>query len=325
VIRILQPRFLLWIALALAQGAAHAQQDGAAWLQRIYASSQKLSYSGTFVYQHGTQTETSRITRVVDASGPRERLETLDGVPREIIRTGDDVVCYLPSTMTVKVDKQPGGRSLPAILPDKPKDLAESYHIRKGEIERVAGHDCQVLVLEPKDNMRFGHKLWADVATGMLLKAKTFNERQEVMEQFAFTQVQIGGHIDREQLKSRFAKKGRDWRIEDAGASEANLSQAGWTIRNQPPGFRKVTEMTRTLGGMAGVGHIVLSDGLAAVSVFIEPSTLKPVPLQSDTVRQGAISVYVRQLGAHRIIVVGEAPVESVRSIANAVEYRKPR
>jgi sigma-E factor negative regulatory protein RseB len=315
----------LLLALALLGAQAHAQ-DGAAWLQKIYAASQKLSYTGTFVYQHGAQTETSRITRVVDAGAARERLETLDGVPREIVRTGDDVVCYLPASMTIRVDKQPGGRSVPAMLPDKPQDLSAHYHIRKGEVERVAGHDCQVLVLEPRDNMRYGHKLWADVNTGMLLKAKTFNERQEVMEQLTFTQVQIGGQIDREQLKSRFARKGREWRVEDAGAAQANLAQAGWTIRNQPPGFRKVTEMMRTMGGVPGVGHIVLSDGLAAVSVFIEPSAVKPLPQAEPVhaVRQGAINVYVRQLGAHRIVVVGDTPAESVRSIAHAVEYRKP-
>jgi sigma-E factor negative regulatory protein RseB len=314
------------VLLAAMLPAAHAQ-DGATWLQRIYTASHKLSYTGTFVYQHGSQTETSKITRVVDASGARERLETLDGVPREILRAGDDVTCYLPSTMTMKIDKQPGGRSVPAMLPDRPQDLSASYHIRKGEVERVAGHDCQVLVLEPKDNMRYGHRLWADLNTGMLLKARTFNERREMVEQLTFTQVQIGGNIDREQLKSRFARIGREWRVEDAGASEANLSQAGWTIRNQPPGFRKITEMMRTLGGLPGVGHIVLSDGLAAVSIFIEPSTAKPMPLQAEplqAVRQGAINVYVRQLGAHRIIVVGDTPAESVRSIANAVEYRKP-
>jgi sigma-E factor negative regulatory protein RseB len=322
-----RPVPLLCVLAAL--GAAWAQaspptSDAAVMLQRIYSASQKLSYSGTFVYQHGGQTETSRITRIVDASGARERLETLDGVPREIVRTGDEVVCYLPASHTVKIDKQPGGRSLPAMLPDQPRELAENYTIRKGEVERVAGYESQVLVLEPKDNMRYGHKLWAELGSGMLLKAKTFNERGELMEQFAFTQIQLGGHIGRELLKSRFSANVQDWHVEDAGAAPTDLSRAGWSIRAQPPGFRKITEMTRNLGGISGVGHIVLSDGLAAVSVFIEPFSSKPSQSFPELLRQGAFNVYVRQLGGHRIIVVGEAPAESVRSIAQAVEYRKP-
>ena len=285
----------------------------------------RSSYTGTFVYQHGGQSEASRITRVVEGTAARERLEALDGVPREVVRTGDDVVCYFPASQMVKIDKQPGGRSLPAMLPERAgNDLADSYIIRKGEMERVAGHDAQVLVLEPRDNFRYGHRLWADAATGMLLKARTYNERRELMEQFVFTQVQIGGYIDREQLKSRFAARARDWRVEDAGAAQVDLGQAGWTIRNQPPGFRKVTEMTRTLGGQAGIGHIVLSDGLAAVSVFIDPPNTRNAGTPTEALKQGAINVYVRQVGPHRIVVVGEAPVQSVRSIANAVEYRKP-
>ncbi len=316
------------LAAACAAFAAHAgapEADAGSLLQRIYAASQKLSYSGTFVYQHGADTETSRITRIVDASGSRERLETLDGVPREILRTGDDVVCYLPASQTVKIDKQPGGRSLPAMLPDQSKDLAGNYVIRKGETERVAGYETRVLVLDPRDNMRYGHKLWADVGSGMLLKARTFNERGEPVEQLAFTQIQIGGHIDRELLKSRYAAKGHSWRIEDEGAAPADLARAGWSIRTQPPGFRKITEMTRSLGGVPGVGHIVLSDGLAAVSVFIEPWAPRPAQAVSEQqLHHGAFNVFVRELGGHRIIVIGEAPAESVRSIANAVEYRKP-
>src|SRR5216683_335832 len=201
------PLFLLPVSAAIAQSEPSALQ----WLQRIYAATEKLSYSGTSVYQQGQQVETSRITHVVEASGPRERLETLDGVPREIIRTGDEVVCYLPASLTVKIDKQPGRRPFPAILSEQLKDVSENYTIRKGEIERVGGYSCQVLALEPKDRMRYGHRLWADLNTGMLLKAKTFVEKNELLEQFAFTQIKIGGHIGRDQLKARYSRETRQF------------------------------------------------------------------------------------------------------------------
>ena len=297
--------FLLPVSAAIAQTDPAAMQ----WLQRIYSATQKLSYTGTFVYQQGQQVETSRITHIVDASGAHERLETLDGVPREIIRTPKEMVCYLPATMTVKIDRHPDKRSFPAILPDQQKDLSASYNIRKGEIERIAGYDCQVIVLEPKDRMRYGHRFWADVHTGMLVKATTYDEKNEVMEQFTFTQLQIGGNIDRDKVRSRFAKKGRGWRVEDSAATEVNLAQAGWSVKAQPPGFRTVTELTRTIGGTSGVGHIVLSDGLAAVSVFIAPAAGKQP--QPGPLRQGAINFYTRQVASHWVTVVGEGPTES--------------
>ncbi len=321
-LRLLRPvrvlPFLLPVSAAIAQTDASALQ----WLQRIYSATQQLNYTGTFVYQHGQQVETSRITHLVDRAGPREKLETLDGVPREIIRTQDEIVCYLPASMTVKIDKQPGQPMFPAILPEQFKDLSENYIVRKGEVERVAGYSCQVVVLEPKDRMRYGHRLWADLKTGMLLKAKTVDEKNEVLEQFAFTQLQIGGHIDRDRLKPGFPRS-REWRIENSGATRANLSESGWTLRSSPPGFHTVTELTRTLGETRGVGHMVLSDGLAAVSVFIESATSKHPAPQPGLVRQGAINVYIRQVGSHWVTVVGEAPAESVKYIANAVEYRR--
>jgi sigma-E factor negative regulatory protein RseB len=309
---------LLPVSPALAQSDPQALQ----LLQRVHNATQKLSYSGIFHYQYGDVTETSRIARLVDGAGAHEKVETLSGSPREIIRSRNQVTCYLPDSMTVRIDKQVADRSFPAILPGQIRDLSENYVIRKGEVERVAGYDCQVIVLTPKDKMRYGHRLWADVATGMLLKAKTFDERNSPVETFEFVQLQLG-NVDRDKLRSRFAGKGREWRVEDSGAKEANLAGAGWDLR-APPGFRKIGEMRRTLGGTAGVGHIVLSDGLAAVSVFIEPLAGRTTA-SGGFARQGAVNVYTRRLGDHWITVVGETPAESVRYVANAVEYRKPQ
>jgi sigma-E factor negative regulatory protein RseB len=171
--------------------------------------------------------------------------------------------------------------------------------------------------------MRYGHRLWADIGTGMLLRAKTFNEKNEILEQFTFTQIKIGGNIGRDQIKSRYLRQSKDWRIEDSGATRANLAESGWTIRTRPPGFRTVAELIRTVGGTGGVGHIVLSDGLAAISVFIEPATSKRLTPQPGLAQQGAINVYTRPVGNYWVTVVGEAPAESVKYVANAVEYHK--
>jgi sigma-E factor negative regulatory protein RseB len=310
--------FLVPVSAAIAQTDTSALQ----WLQRIYAASEKLSYAGTFVYQQGQRVETSRIVHVVDASGPRERLETLDGVPREIVRNGDEVVCYLPASKTVKIDKQPGRRPFPAILSEQLKDVSDNYDVKKGEVERVGGYSCQVLTLEPKDRMRYGHRLWADLSTGMLLSAKTFNDKNEMLEQFHFTQIKIGA-IGQDQLKARYFRQSKGWHVEDSGATRANLAESGWTLRSKPPGFRTVAELIRTVGGTGGVGHIVLSDGLAAISVFIEPAASKrPMP-HAGLARQGAINVYTRPVGNYWVTVVGEAPAESVKYVANAVEYHK--
>jgi sigma-E factor negative regulatory protein RseB len=311
----------LYAPIACAQAPGNEAID---WLQRLYIATKNLSYSGTFVYQHGHLTETSRITRYVDGSGsPRERIEVLDGSPREIIRAGNEVKAYLPGTMTVKVERAANDQPLLPILPLQVRDLPESYRIVKGELERIAGFDTQAIILEPKDNLRYGHKMWADVATAMLVKAQTFDEKREVVEQFMFTQLRIGGGVAKGDLRSRFEGKAKNWRVEESGGGTPAAGESAWAIRTAPSGFKKLTEMKRTLPGSADAVQIVLSDGVAAVSVFIE-SAASRAPLTLGPSRQGAINIYTRKIDSHLVTVVGEAPADCVRVIAQGVERRNP-
>jgi sigma-E factor negative regulatory protein RseB len=315
-----------WLAVALtfatpAYAKPPASLDAMAWLQRMYAASQKLSFSGTFIYQQGMHMETSRIVRVVDANGSHERVEVLDGMPREILRDNDEVVAYLPGTMTVKVEKRTVARPFPGLAPENVKDVVAYYNVRKGDVWRVAGSECQMILLEPKDAMRYGQRLCADIQTGMLLKAQTLNDRQEVIEQFAFTQIRVGT-ADRAELKSRFSGKGRDWHVEQADIAPAKLADSGWTLKSIPAGYRKVTEVKRRLGGHPDVGQIVLSDGMSAVSVFIEPASSRSGPPPGAS-RVGATNVYTRRVDDFFVTVVGEVPPENVKAIADGVELRR--
>jgi sigma-E factor negative regulatory protein RseB len=310
----------LVFAAGLAAGAAYAQSpDGQAWLRRIHDATQKLSYTGTFVYQQGGRSETSRITRYVDAGGDIERLEVLDGVPREIVRTRDTVRCYLPDSRVVKVDRRTPDRSFPTLLPEQVNMLSRHYNIAVGETTRVAGLDCRAVVLTPKDNLRYGYRLYADLASGMLLKAVTIDAGGENIEQFMFTQLSIG-HVTREMVRPRHAT--RTWRVEDAEASPAPLG-GGWKLSAELPGFRKVVELKRRMESRS-VSQVVYSDGLAAVSVFIEALDGSREAAPSGLASMGAIHIYTREVANHRVTVVGEAPAASVQRIGNAVEYRRP-
>jgi sigma-E factor negative regulatory protein RseB len=306
--------------LALAASLAQAQSaETLGWLRKIHDATQNLSYSGTFVYQNGSRSETSRITRYVDAAGDIEKLEIMDGVPREIVRTKDTVRCYLPGSRLVKVDRRTE-RGFPALLPERISALARHYDISLGETRRIAGYDCQAVVLTPRDNLRYGYRLYADVASGMLLRAVTFDAAGEQVEQFMFTQLAIGG-VTRDMVKARHAA--RAWRVENADAAPARL--AGWGLSSELPGFHKVVELKRRLGESRSAGQVVYSDGLAAVSVFIESLEGRSDPVRTGLASMGAIHIYTREVANHMVTVVGEAPAASVQRIANAVEYRRPQ
>jgi sigma-E factor negative regulatory protein RseB len=309
---------LLCVALA---GAAQAQSGALpetvlVWLKKIQDASRRLSYTGTFVYQQGGRSETSRITRLAD--GDVERLEVLDGMPREIVRTRDTLRCYFPDSKVVKVERRTANRSFPALLPERVAVLAEHYDISLGERRRVGGFECQAVVLTPKDDLRYGYRLYADVNTGMLVRAMTVDAGGRTVEQFSFTQLNIGP-VSPDMVKPRQAS--RTWRVEDADAAPAHLD--GWSVSPELPGFHKVVELKRRMGESRPVGQLVYSDGLAAVSVFIEPLQGAHEP-GSGLASLGAIHIYTREVANHRITVVGEAPAASVQRIAEAVAYRRP-
>jgi sigma-E factor negative regulatory protein RseB len=314
------------VALGIAAPALGAEgaapQDGIAWLNKMANASRQLNYVGTFVYRHGNQTETSRIAHYVNlAGGEFEKMETLDGPVREVIRTNDQVVCYLPETKTVIIEKR-GKRSFPAMLPDRLTGLTENYTVRVEGRDRVAGHDCQVIVLEPKDNLRYGRRFCADVTSGLPLRARTYNEKKEPLESFAFTEVRLGGSFNHEAVKSRYSAISRNWKIDQSGFPGAEVpSDTGWVLTREPAGFRKLTELKRSIAGRtAMVSHIVYSDGLAAVSVFIEP--LPKARIAHSLSHQGAVNIFTRPVADHMVTVLGEAPAATVMQIANSLEFK---
>jgi sigma-E factor negative regulatory protein RseB len=318
-------RLALGLSAVLCAGVVQAQSpDALAWLRKMHDATQKLSYSGTFVYQNGTRSETSRITRLVDAGGDIEKVEVMDGVPREIVRTRGTVRCYLPDSQVVKVEQQidraGAERGFPALVPERINALARHYDIAMGPTQRVAGYDCRTVTLTPKDDLRYGYTLYADVKSGMLLKAETFDAKGGLVEQFSFTQLTIGG-VTRDRVKPRHAAQ--SWRVENSEAVPASLG--GWRLSSELPGFHKVAELKRRLGETGAVGQVVYSDGLAAVSVFIEPLEGRREPVRTGMASVGAVHIYTREVSKHMITVVGETPAASVQRIANAVEFRRPQ
>ncbi|MEP6996608.1 MAG: MucB/RseB C-terminal domain-containing protein [Betaproteobacteria bacterium] len=310
------------VAVTLVAVPSAWAQDAADWLQRAANAARQLNYVGTIVYQHGGRIEMSRLYHLQDAHGESEKLSNLDGPAREIIRNDEQVRCYYPDAKVIRVESRSMHNAFPSLLPQQLATLATYYQFRKAEIARIAGLETQAYVFEPKDGSRYGHKLWADIATGLLLKARLLNERNEPVEQFAFSDIQIGVRLDRDATKPTFATVPADWQVRESPAADIAPRETGWTVRDMPPGFTKIVEGYRTLRGKAAqVAHIVYSDGLVAISVFVEPTPATPQPVGLS--HQGGINVYSRQLDDYLVTVLGEAPGATVRQIAYSVGRRQ--
>jgi sigma-E factor negative regulatory protein RseB len=284
------------------------------------SAARELNYAGTFVYKHGGQIETSRIWHLKDATGDYERLETLDGPPREIVRTNEEVTCIYPGSKTARVERWTSTRRFPAVVSEQLAAIMANYTVRKGGIARVAGYDCQITILEPRDTLRYAHSFCAELKSGLPLRAKTINERGETVEMIAFTQVEIGANIAREQVRARHDPSAPGWRIDQSAQSRGAAAESRWVVLNRPAGFRKVLEVKRSIEGKSA-SQLVYSDGLAAVSVFIEPAVAGARPAQ-ELSHHGAINVFSRAQSGYLVTALGEAPASTVMQFGNSVALR---
>jgi len=315
-----------WVgALLLLAGAAQASpsQDAIAWLAKVSAASQTLNYSGTFVYQTGRTTETSRIAHISDATGEFERLETLDGPPREIVRSNGEVRFYLPQEKVIISDHAMPKR-FPAWAHVSPDQLMGNYNVRLGSLDRVAGMPAQQVVLEPRDAFRYGHTFWVEPGSGLMLKSRMLDASGTLVEQFAFSDVSIGGLVERDKVRSRYAGVANGWREINARGVAVTPEEAGVTCRGLLPGFRPISTVRRQVkdGGPDAV-HLVYSDGLATVSVFVEPLAQgRKAPVAGDSAA-GPTRIFKRLIGSQYLVTaLGEVPPESVRRLAESVEIR---
>ncbi|HQR02628.1 MAG TPA: MucB/RseB C-terminal domain-containing protein [Rhodocyclaceae bacterium] len=302
---------------------AEVNPDALQWMQKSAAATRKLSYSGTFIYQTGGRMETSHIVHYFDGNHEFERAVVLDGSPREIVRTNDEVRCYLPESRVVVVEKRGLRRGLPVTLPEGIAGLTDFYNIRRGPPARVAGFETQSILAEPRDTLRYHRQFWLDTHSGLVLKASMVNDRGEVRESFAFTELKIGGSIDKEALKPQTKIQGADWRVHDAQAREVDADDTPWVFTTLLPGYKRISSMKRQVhaDGTEAI-HVVFSDGLSAISAFIEPLTPARSHPELGTFSMGAVNGYKRQIGNNLVVVMGDAPVAAIRKLADGVEMR---
>lgn len=313
--------FLFGLAGAQAQAAALAPKAGADLLARIQDASRQLDYAGVFAYQQGSSMQSSRVTHVFEGKRDRERLEILDGQPVEFLRDNDEIQFLLPEKRTILTETRHSRDRFPGLLMSGADALVEHYDVSTApKPERVADRDCQVVTLNPKDGNRYGYRLCADVSTHLLLQAQTLSPANEVIEQVAFIALQVGA-VDRKQLKPRWNTDG--WRQVRTQLEPVDLAKAGWQV-GEIAGFHRMMEVQRSVGSKNDVKQVMLSDGLSAISIFIEPYTDKAPRQIGAGGGGGAIHVIGRRLGDYWITVLGEVPQATIQQVSDSIRYVQP-
>lgn len=316
---LLVPLFVLVLLAALP--GPHARADSSAeardWFDRMTRAAQTLNYDATFVYVQGKQLEAMRIIHRADGGGERERLISLSGSPREIVRDGAGVACVQPKRSTLLVGKRSTRAPFPGTAEVDTRDLARHYDFLTIGRDRMTGHDARVIAIRPKDQYRYGYRLWLDEATAMLLKSELIGHDGAVLEQVMFTSLTLLDEIPASVPES--GVEGNKETLEGPGATEAGDSN--WEVTRLPAGFAPVVHEKQRMQGSSGlVEHMVFTDGLGSVSVFIERAD-GGKSLLSGSTHMGAVNAYGGLVAGHQVTVVGEVPQATVSTIGQSVRY----
>ena len=309
---------------AVGDGAAQAREVRA-WLLRIHEAASHRNFQGTFVVSGGGSVSSARIAHFCEGPNQFERSESLDGLARHVYRHNDVVTTLWPAKRVATVEQRTMLAEFPALLQAGDDRIAEFYEVRPQGAERIAGHEANVLVVKPRDGLRYGYRLWAEQATGLLLRADVLGERNEVLETSAFSDVAIGVKPQPESVLAPM-KKLEGYRVVRPVLTPTRLETEGWMLRQTAPGFREVScvrrPMDNAVAGDRQALQAIYSDGLTYVSVFIEPFDAQrhTRPMLASV---GPTQTLMQQQGDWWVTVVGDVPAATLRTFAKGLERLK--
>ena len=306
--------------VAAGAGAAESPSRAERLLEQVPEAAKQLDYSGEFIYVHGGGLDVMRIVHRSAARGEAERLVSLSGPAREVIRDGTRVTCTFADEREVLVEQRQPSDFLSLAFSEPVAKIGRHYVIALAGKDRVADRQTRVLTITPRAHDRYSHRLWIDEATNLLLRSDVIGEGGRVLEQVVFTRVRIGGEILPAALKPRFAGEGYTWFTNrEGGAGSRELENRDFTVAWVPSGFALKDQHTQELAtSRKPVRHVAFSDGLAMISVFVEEIAGEEPPLQGFSTL-GAVNAFSRAEGEHQITVVGEVPQGVARRIAASV------
>lgn len=293
------------------------------WLARIHLAPRQNNFIGTFVVSSPAGGLASgRIWHASDGQRLAEKIESLTGAPQSTLRRGDEFLTLMPEQRLARLERRlPPGRfpELPAV---REASIAEFYSAREAGTDRVAGFDADRVLIEPRDRHRYGYRVWSERKSGLVLKLQTVDTQGQVLEEAAFSQLQIGSPLRPGQVVRSLSPPG-GWRVERIETTHTTAGAQGWEVRAPVPGFKPAGCYRRAAG--AGAGEIlqcVFSDGLASVSLFIEPYDRQRHGAAQPPLAAGASQAQGRRLNDWWLTAVGEVPPGTLRAFAQALERR---
>jgi sigma-E factor negative regulatory protein RseB len=305
--------------------AKSAERSISEWLVRMHEASRLRSYIGTFVVLSNTGAMSSaRIWHACDGDVQMERVESLTGPARSIFRRNEEVVTFLPDSRVVRSEKRESLGLFPNLLKSNETSIPEFYTSQRLGSDRIAGFETDVVQVAPRDNLRFGYRIWSEKKTGLVIKLQTIDLQGHVLEQAAFSELALDAPVRIDKL-SQMMTATEGWRVEKAEALKTSAEAEGWQLKSAIPGFKPISCYKRPAAGAPapeGTLQWIFSDGLAAVSLFVEAFD-RQRHVHEGIFSSGATQTLTRRIQDSWLTAVGEVPPQTLKAFAQSLERRK--
>jgi sigma-E factor negative regulatory protein RseB len=303
-----------------------AERTVSDWLMRMHEASRRRAYVGTFVVTAGGNMSSARIWHVCDGDQQVERVEALTGAPRSTFRRNDQVITFLPDRRIAVAEKRDSLGLFPNLLLSTDSSIAQFYRVKAATADRVAGFEADVVELLPEDGLRFGYRVWTEKKTGLVIKLQTLDAQGRVMEQAAFSELQLDAPVSIAKLTQMMGNT-EGYQVEKPDMVKTTAAAEGWVLTNTVPGFKPMSCYKRLVGSTATSNHEntlqwVFSDGLASVSLFVEAYDTRRHG-QPGGLSFGATHTLTRRLGDWWLTAVGEVPQQTLLTFAQGLERKK--
>ena len=293
------------------------------WVQKMSDAMRNLNYRGDFVYVHENHLESMQISHYRDADGEKERLISLNGEAREVIRDNQNLTCIWPSSRKVVVDLSRKNSFSPIFIPEDIARLEKFYVMKLLGKDRVANMNAVVVHIDPRDKYRYGMKFWINEDNGLMMKSSLINENGKVVEKVMFTSLELF-EGDEKPVIDTMPKIDENFtlvRYHSGDSSKSFAADNSWQLGRTPGGFWRESVMRRKIPDSDHFVHqMVYTDGLASLSVFIERQT--GVTSQGES-SMGAVNAFIRILNNHSVTAIGEVPAVTVKEVAESVSYQQ--
>lgn len=323
----------LCIGAPFLHGSALAQPMGAdvplnAWLIRVHQAARQSVYTGTFVVSSGNNMASARIWHVCDGTQQLERVESLSGTPRAIFRRNDQVVTFFPQSRVAVAEVRESLGIFPNLLKSADSSIGDFYRLKLLGVERIAGFDADVFELAPNDRLRYGYRVWSEKKTGLIVQLQTLDVNSKVLEQAAFSELQLDAPVNVGKLSRSGSTEG--YRVLRPDLQKTTADAQGWALQRPVDGFKPMGCYQRPAAapsGGAGMGQNtmqwVFSDGVATVSLFVEAYDSRRHAREGVTGMGGVTNTLSRRIEGWWATAIGEVPPETLHAFAQALERKK--